>query len=212
MTKLSTMVCTVIAAALSVRGGAIVYNNIGATGTGTDPISSFGPLYDSFSTGLNFGPISLLDLFVGATVPTDGDTILVALYADSSTSPGSLLASLGTISDSGLTTTPAAITVSLTSNPVLASGTRYWIGLSSVGSGIWQWSADTSGTGVSGEFFANHAGVFPNNTDNPYQMEVQLGSSVPEPSMFAPMVAGLSILLAFALRGNVSFRFAGPSK
>jgi hypothetical protein len=211
MTKLSTIVCTVIAAAVSVRGGAIVYNNIGAAGSGNDAISSFGPLYDSFSTGLNFGPISLLDLFVGATLPTDGDTILVGLYADSSTSPGSLLASLGTISDSGLATTPAAITVSLTSNPVLASGTRYWIGLSSVGSGIWQWSADTSGTGVSGEFFANSNGVFA-NTDNPYQMEVQLGSSVPEPSMFAPMLAGLSIVLAFALRRKVSFRFAGPSK
>ena len=203
MTRLSRMACTVIAAALSARGGAILYNNIGATASGNDSISSFGPLYDSFSTGVNFGPISLVELLVGATSPTDGDLITVGLYADNSTSPGSLLASLGTISDSGLTSAPAVITLSLTSNPVLASGTRYWIGLSSVGSGIWQFSADTSGTGVSGQFFANANGVFP-NTESPYQMEVALGSAVPEPSMFAPMVAGLSILLAFAVRRKLS--------
>jgi hypothetical protein len=205
MTKLSTIVCAAIAAALSVRGGAIVYNNTGAAGTSDDPISSFGPLYDSFSTGSNSGPLSLLDLFVGATDPTDGDVITIALYADSSTTPGSLLASLGTISDSTLSTVPAVIAVSLTSNPVLASGTRYWIGLSSNGTGVFQYSTDTSGTGVSTEFFKNSNGVFP-NTDGAYQMEVALGSSAPEPSVFALTIAGLGMLLAVAYRKKVSVR------
>jgi hypothetical protein len=118
--------------------------------------------------------------------------------------PGSLVASLGTVSDSSLSATPAVIVVSLISNPVLASGTRYWIGLSSNGSGVFQFSTDTSGTGVSGEFLKNTNGVFP-NSDGPYQMEVALGTA-PEPSVFAMTIAGLSILLAFAYRRKVSFR------
>ena len=208
MKRFSTLAGIVIAAALSVRGDTIVYSNIGAIGTGTDPISSFGPLYDSFSTGSSFGAISSLDLFLGVGTPTDGDTITVGLYADSSTSPGSFLATLGTINDSDLSSTPADISVSLTSNPVLAPGTRYWIQLFTDGSGIWQWSDDISGVGVSGEYFANMNGVF-SNSDSPYQMQVALAGSAPEPSTFAPMLGGLGILLAFAVRMRASLRVRG---
>jgi hypothetical protein len=54
---------------------------------------------------------------------------------------------------SDLTPTPGFVVVTLTSNPVLAAGTRYWLGLSSAGSGDWAFNSDTSGVGVSGEFY-----------------------------------------------------------
>jgi len=104
-----------------------------------------------------------------------GDVITVGLYADSGTSPSTQLAVLGTIDDSTLSMPPSLVDVGLVSNPVLSSDTRYWIGLSTTGASVWEWSFDTSGTGVAGEFFGNENSDFP-NSDGPYQMAIALGS------------------------------------
>jgi hypothetical protein len=79
----------------------------------------------------------------------------------------------------------------LTANPVLSSGTRYWIalyepGLSSNGP-LWENASSVSGTGVGGEF--NGGGNYPYTmtedihsnapADEPYVMQVTVGSSTP---------------------------------
>jgi hypothetical protein len=65
-------------------------------------------------------------------------------------------------------------------------------------SAFWAWSFDVSGPGVANEFFSNNAGVFPNNQNGPYQMQVN--TAIPEPSTLALGIAGLGTLLAFRWR------------
>jgi hypothetical protein len=112
-----------------------------------------------------------------------------------------LLKTLATISDSSLTTTNAAFTVSLSETPVLAADTRYWIGLSAAefSSALWAFADDDSGTGVAGEFFSNLHGTQSNDIapTEPYIMAVTgtpvLGRvPVPEPSTWALMALGFA--------------------
>jgi hypothetical protein len=175
----------------------VLYDNLAGTPGGQDPIGSgWGPLADSFSTGA-----SAFD-FTSLTVSLDGyastGTITVYLLADSSTSPGPVLETIGEISESSITDTPTeyALNTSFTLN----ADTRYWIELTSPDNAAsWIWSSDISGPGVASEFFANFEklGAFQvgSNVDGPYQMEVS-GSlaAVPEPRT-------ISLLLAAGLVG-----------
>jgi len=169
----------------------ILYNNLPASSSGADTVSSFGPLADSFSSGAGALNLSDVKLLLSGD-PTSGGSITVSLLSDSSTSPGSVLTTIGTLADSFLSSTPAVFdfptSFSLTAN------TRYWVELSSSNgsSALWSWSLDTSGVGVGSEFFANTTGVF-TNTDGPYQMEVITGtSSVPEPATLALLGMGIA--------------------
>ena len=77
------------------------------------------------------------------------------LYGDASTSPGSLLITLGTMSDNVLTSTPSVETFNLTTPYSLAAGTRYWVGLASNdSSAAWQYSY-ASGVGLAGEYWSS---------------------------------------------------------
>ena len=91
---------------------------------------------------------SSFDLF---DVPSGSFT--VALYADSgSATPGTQLATIGTLNDTDLSDTLTAYHFALTYP--LAATTRYWIGLSTDDGSTaeWSWSSDISGTGVAGEY------------------------------------------------------------
>ncbi len=185
--------------ALSLRADTILYDSTPQPSSGFDGIQSFGPLYDSFSTGTNSGPLSNLELLLNSPAPTDNGTFSVGLYSNNGSTPGGLISGLGTVNDSSLTGSNSLIGVGLTANPILSAGTTYWIGLTGTTSANWSWTTDTSGVGVSGELFSNKNGTFQNNVDGGYQMKVEVGTSaVPEPSTL--------FISALALAGLVLFR------
>ena len=191
---------------ISATGNAtVLYNNLGASSEGTDTASGFGPLYDSFSTG---GAVTLTDisLLLNASDPADGGTFTISLYNDSSTSPGSFIGS-STFNDFLLSSSLGVFSEATSFS--LSADTRYWIGLSSTGTTDWSFSADISGPGVAGEFFANQDGVFP-NSEAPYQMELtgSTSSVVPEPSTWAMMAIGFAGLGFLGFRSAKQRRFA----
>jgi hypothetical protein len=188
MTRLLSAVAGVVLLACTLRAGAI-YDNTAARSSGTDPVESFGPLYDSFIPDAT-GNISGLALILKETGSPTG-AIDIGLYADSATSPGALITSLGTLNDSDLSSALATYTVTLISNPTVNAGVRYWIGLSGTTSADWSWSSDGTGPGVANEFFANADGVFLNNPNGPYQMDLTT-DAVPEPASAAFVVLGLA--------------------
>jgi hypothetical protein len=176
----------------------VLYDSTQQASSGSDPVQSFGPLYDSFSTGPITVTLSQLQVVLSGDNTSPG-SIDFGLYSDAA-GPSTLISDLGTIDDSGLSGSLGLLTVALTANPVLSSGTRYWIGL--VGSdttAVWSWTLDTSGTGVEDEFLANSDGVFPNVGNGGYQMEVEAADlTTPEPSTFALgaiAIAGLALRL-----------------
>jgi hypothetical protein len=166
----------------------IIYDNLGAVTSGTDPVGSFGPLSDSFTTLGQAVPVANLEFLLDGT-PTSGGFFQINLLSDNSGAPGSLIASSGPVTDALLNTmlTPHGATCFCN----LAADTRYWLQIADAGStsANWAWSLDTSGPGVAGEFFANVDGVFP-NVDGAYQMEVSVAGTVPEPATWALTLAG----------------------
>lgn len=187
----------------------VLYDNLGATPSGTDPVAGdFGPLADSFSTGASPFDFTSLTVLLDGTASTG--TVTAYLLADSSTNPGPVLETIGVIDESALTATPTDYTLNTSFS--LSPDTRYWIELTdSDGAANWNWSSDVSGPGVASEFFANDDGtgsprVFPNNPGGPYQMEVS-GSlaAVPEPRTISLLLAAGLLGLAF-LRARVKTR------
>jgi hypothetical protein len=65
----------------------------------------------------------------------------------------------------------------------------------------WPWSLDTSGVGVSGEYFANQNGVFP-NIDGPYQMRLSTSSSVPDSGSTACLL-GFGVVVLVVMRRSL---------
>jgi PEP-CTERM motif len=173
-----------------------IYNNLGSVTSGADPVGTFGPLADSFSTGATaFGLNQVTLLLSGDNTSTA--TFSAYLRNDTGGSGyGLLLATVGIVSDSSLTATLQPLTLTLPSPYALNANTRYWIQLTGASTTAnWAWSLDQTALGVAGEFFQNQNGVFP-NTDGPYQMQVS-GSPIPEPGT-------LMILLGSGLLGAVA--------
>jgi hypothetical protein len=190
-----------------------LFNNLGAAPDGADPTGSdWGPLADSFSTGSS--AFDLNSLTVALTGTGSAGTTTAYLLSDSSTTPGSVLEKIGSISEADLSGTPGFYTLS--TSYVLSPETMYWIELTSDdNSAGWDWSFDTSGTGVAGEFFANFRGttalgVFPND-NGPYQMEVAGTNEVPEPSSIVLLFAGFTAILCIAFRRRSAALKSAPS-
>jgi hypothetical protein len=193
-----------------------LYNNLAGTSGGSDLFSGGGFTADSFSTGNS--PFLLtsvtLDLRLDPVFgnPADGGIVTVTLNSDKPAAPGSVpntlgpglvLDMIGTIDDSALTFSSADYT--LTTDFALIADTRYWIELTSPG-GIstanWNWSDDPSATGVTGEYYANLAGV---GAFGLYQMDVE-GMVTPEPSSLLLLGSGLMMLAAPLRRRRAGLR------
>jgi hypothetical protein len=181
------------ALASALTADTVVYDNLSESSAGADGVGFVGPLFDSFTSG-PAGPLTGLQLMLSGDDTSSG-TLDVGLFADSSTSPGQLMAALGTIRDSALSETPATYNISLTATPLLTTGTLYWIGLYGTTTGEWSYDYDDSGIGVANDYFANQLGVF-SNINDPYQMSVTTegASTVPEPASFLLVAAGLGFL------------------
>jgi hypothetical protein len=190
-----------------------LFNNLSAVPSGADSTGSdWGPLADSFSTGSSAFDFNSLTVALSGT-PSTGTTTAY-LLTDSSTTPGSVLEEIGSISEATLSSAPGLFTLS--TSYVLSPDTRYWIELTSDdNSANWDWSFDTSGEGVAGEFVANFQGggewfVFPND-NGPYQMEVSGTNEVPEPSSVVLLFVGLAGILLVAFRRRSAAPKSVPS-
>ncbi len=187
-----------------------IYNNLSSTTEGSDSVgvSAFGqgPLADSFSTGGSPFDLTGVQVLVSGSSTSTG-SFSIFLLADNNTSPGAALGTIGTVSDSSLSSSPAAL--SFSTNVFLNANTRYWIELAPGSGGtsaLWAWSMDQTAPGVAGEFFWNATfGVIP-NAEGPYQMELSGVSEVtpiPEPSSLILFGSGI-IGLAGALRKKLT--------
>lgn len=181
---------------MPVQASTVLFNSLGGAIVGADSLGFYGPLGQSFSTGGT--PITLTDVKVSLDTPFVSDDPTVSLFSDNNTSPGTLLSTLGSF-----TASPTAPTVYDVSglSVALAANTRYWIEVSSTNTGIgWDYTFDTSGTGVSGQYYYYNGGVSPNL---PYLMEVQgvTGmTSVPEPPVLPLFALGFLAMVFFGRR------------
>lgn len=190
----------------SVAHGDTLFDNLSATPGGDDFIGSsysYGPLADSFTTGASSFSFDSLSLVLNALSPGDGDSFTISLLSDNSTSPGSVLETFATVSDSSLSTSYATYTFT-GSSYTLAPSTTYWIELSSPDSSAnWFWTLDDTGTGVAGESFyiAQQGGVY-SDTDGPYLMAIPgvEVTSTPEAGMFITLAFGLGALFLVSLK------------
>ena len=175
----------------SVYGGG---GNYGITNGSTDQAS--GPLADSFSTGSS--AIYLTDVKVSLTYfGTIGDgSTHVDLFSDSSTAPGTLLTTVGTLADTNLTNGLVIYDFTLSTPYELAANTRYWIGLRAdpTNGSVAAWSSSDSaaGTGVGSEYLQYQGGIYTND-NGPWNMEV-IGSAVPEPTSIVSAFSGFMCL------------------
>src|SRR5262249_45350912 len=150
-------------------------------------------LYDSFTSPTD-ASLTGLSLVLSGLSGSAG-SITIGLFANSANTPGSLLATLGTLNDPQ-TTTIQLYAITLGSNPALSAGARYWIGISSSNFSAIDWAdqnhTNTSGTGVVGEFFTVDASTFSNGTgnlsgDGAFKMQItttatSAPAAAPEPS------------------------------
>jgi hypothetical protein len=183
------LLCLAGVLASALTADSIVYDSTGEASAGADGVDFVGPLYDSFTSNAAERITGLQLILSGDNTSTGA--VDVGLYADNSTAPGALIATLGVLDDSTLSDMPSLFDITLNAYPLLTD-TRYWIGLSGTTSAEWSYDSDSVGFGVATEYFANQIGIFSNASD-PYQMSVTEGTpTAPEP------VSGLLIAIGIA--------------
>ena len=173
----------------------ILFDNLNNTlTTGSLSVANAGPLAASFSTGASSVDLAdvKLDLNMNQEPPTP--YITVALFSDSSTSPGTQLTTIGTLSD-GNFGSPGVYDFPLSTSYLLAANTRYWIELSSStnSSQNWDTASTATGTGVASEYYSVAGTVSANNgaSSTPFQMQVNADPATPSA---APAPASIWLL------------------
>lgn len=228
LTAAVTAVSVVFGGALawtSQAQAAVIYDNLSFPTTFADSVravnptngaSSDGPLADSFSTG-NYS-LTLTDIKVNVLRETRADGVagaytVVGLFSDSNTSPGTLLATLGTINDTDIARTATVVDLPQTLGTYLAPNTRYWIKLFTTTNSRLGWSAaggdgsgstygtapDQFGLGGLGEYF--YAGgaialgygtdVFETGPAPYYPYLLRISGNIPEPATMAVLGIGM---------------------
>jgi hypothetical protein len=178
------------------KANSTLYNNLNATSSGAFDLTTYAPEADSFSTsGFN---VTLTDvkLLMDRNSSTSG-SFTVSLLSNASNTPGAVLATIATVSDSALSTSLTPLDLQLTNPYLLEANTRYWIELTdtNISTASWSFSTDISGPGVVGEYNSDAFALPMNGTTietSPFQMEVT-AAAVPEPStLFMTTVGCLS--------------------
>jgi hypothetical protein len=138
--------CVLLAAAAPACASDVtLFDSLGGTFDGAN--YPYQEAYASFSD-------VTLNLLSGDPGYGDG-AFSVYLLADSSTSPGGVIATLAaSVPDSSLTTSPANYSFSVAPGIDLAAKTRYWIEVEKTPLALteWSWTYDSSGVGVAGVF------------------------------------------------------------
>jgi len=187
--KLSVM--ALLTAAGVHAGAASLYDNLGSVQEGADPILSFGPLANSFTTGADGGLLSgIAALLKNDSAAIVGD-LRVSLHADSANGPGTELLSLGVLSSAGVSTDAFGRYSFTPSAPfALAANTTYWVEIEAASPNAveWAWSGDLTAPGVAGQStYSGIYGLSPNGLA--YQMAVT--TAVPEPASALLLALGL---------------------
>lgn len=187
-------IVTIFTAAMPSAHADTVYDNLVSGTDGADPLLSYGPLANSFTTGASAQYLtSVSALLQNGSNGVVGDLGL-SLHADSGNAPGSTLVSLGTLSSSQVSSAGfAAYAFAPVTTFVLAGNTRYWIEIVALTPNAieWAWSTDLAAQGVAGEY--SHSAILGTNDNasfGAYQMAVNV-ASVPEPDSVALLLAGL---------------------
>lgn len=201
---------SLFAVALPAAHAGLVYNNLGATASGSDPVYSYGPLANSFTTGADGGTLRGVQALLMNLGPDVVGNVQVNLLSSNGAAPGNTLLSLGSLSSADIASSGfQSYSFAPTAAYDLAANTTYWVQILAADLNAIQWSftSDLSGTGVAGESSNSAAfGVSPNTSAaldgfGPYQMAVE----VPEPGSLALVSLGL-VAVVFVRRRGASQR------
>lgn len=166
------------------------------------------PEYQSFSTGAGSFSLTDVQLLLNGN-PADSNSFSVGLYADSSTTPGSLLVNLGSLNDMSLTLNCNCVYDFAVTPFALSASTRYWIGLTENGASSVNWDIEGGFVTPAGDIealteFHDDTGIVGPDVSGggfleAFQMQVTVSPTVvvsgaPEPSTLLLGGAGLIAL------------------
>lgn len=194
-----------MAVAMPSAHAGLIYDNLGSTQAGADPVQSYGPLANSFNTGSNAGLLAGITALLKSGSDQLIGNVQVKLLADNGMTPGNELVSLGSLLSSSVSTAAFA---SYSFMPVtafnLAANTTYWVQIKAAQPVDieWSWSTDLTALGVSGQAsYSKELGVLPNASAGPYQMSVSI-AAVPEPTSAALVLVGAALIGGAARRSR----------
>lgn len=185
----------ILLGALPAAQAAALYDNLGSTLDGADPVQSYGPLANSFSSGNDMLRLRGVQLMLKSDSDQLSGRLQLDLLFDAAGAPGAVGATLGTLDSSVLATQDfAAYAFGVPADVVLAANQRYWLRLATadVLAVEWSWSTDLTALGVAGEAsYSQLLGVQPNSAAGPYQMRLDV-SEMPEPDGMWLVLAAIS--------------------
>jgi hypothetical protein len=176
--------------------GTVVFNSLGdslddAWNPGIDSVDA-----QSFATGAGSTTVTEVQLNLVCFDQGDGGHVTVSLLTDTSESPGTLVATLGTIADSAIPDSFSTVDLTVTDAGALTADTRYWIQVAATTDNVnWGATDETTGTEVSTQFMDAAGDVGPDGGGD--NGETFLMSVATSPACFA---AGTRIRTA---RGEV---------
>ncbi len=135
-----------------------IFNSLGGAISGATAVDLVDPEAASFTATASATLTDVkLGLYLDAALPgASSGTLTVSLYSNSSTAPGTAIATLATIAHPALPTSAGTLDITGFTGVPLTAGTRYWIELTDTSTGVtWTTTQDLSGTGVSGQFVNN---------------------------------------------------------
>lgn len=173
-----------------------------------------GPLAFSFTTTGDTSRLTDVKINLHGTGAGTG-SITVELYSNNPSvppQPGSVLATIGTASDSSITSASTLYDFPLSTPYPLAPNTRYWIYVSTSNSSVlgMNWSGAWAGTGVAGEYYLFDGAIDSNGPGGPF---IGYVAATAVAAASAPAMTPLALLLTLASLTCVGIRaLCWPSK